>query len=998
MERPNFYILLELDGSISDPVTIEAAVKKKQVEWSRDQIHATKGLEYQKYLEMLPTIRKIMGDAATRGEEAAKSHPLRAERRNKDLRKLTRRVAVLTPGQVRQEHVDYLVREYKGKLSEQEVRGQIPGPIIDRRPKVGSETAGPLPGIQEIAELLRQLEKRDLYDFLEVPESSTAPMLRDSAKRKSEANLKNNNKTAEVTATAKLCGHCLTIFSDPKKRESYNDFLDLQALGELDCGLELIGAAGEIRVCDFDRLVQVGMEAGLTLEKARAYIVEYARRKRWAVTKPEVLRWENWQHCVCHALNPSEAIYCRACHRLLQIACPKCGAKNPNRNAACTSCGLTLADHDEYQHLLRRADLAAAAGKTLEALDLVNQARVLWPGSPEAENREAKLKSEYEQDANEFRRIEAAVDERRFVAAEKLLAAFARRRPEDRRTAGLKTRIRSGIDRARERVEQGRRQEQAGRFEEATETYIKALHDCGDFPEALHSLARFPPESATALEAVSIAQGIQLRWRAPDRTKASAYQLLRKTGSPPQTIKDGTLITEIPALSFLDSQAVPGEFYYYAVYALREGIPSRTAAVVGPVYYAADVSELHARSGEQSITMRWCPPLGARRIEVWRQTGRLPSRAGDGVKVDDVTDDSAIDRDLKTDATYGYRVIAFYRSPEGRLVPTEGLTCLVHVSTPPKPVLDLTVERRGKDLLIRWTPPPRGQVQLFAFDGARPPAAGKIIAPSELSTLGDPLAVQNAGSTQVPAPSHKVFHLIPATLDGSSAVVGKALFVSDLEEVDGLHAEIDDGILSVRWNWRSGLESVVVAVRPDHPPAGPEDPGAVSTRITLGEYERLGCWRSQAPTAIRRVYVTAYAATKHRGNWIYTAGASPGARTELRPGGRCRVRFDLSSASSNWLGRKPEDFGLTIAPETGVEELPELLVVAKPEHRPLHREDGTVIAKVPAGTRCSRLQPYCLSLRAPGPGRFRVWLFPADDLDFEWLEITPNEPKGYWLK
>jgi hypothetical protein len=72
MSRVNFYQLLELkiNPPESDPQVLEAAIKRKQTEWSRLRNHPTKGTQARQYISLLTEIRKVMGDPQLREKEA----------------------------------------------------------------------------------------------------------------------------------------------------------------------------------------------------------------------------------------------------------------------------------------------------------------------------------------------------------------------------------------------------------------------------------------------------------------------------------------------------------------------------------------------------------------------------------------------------------------------------------------------------------------------------------------------------------------------------------------------------------------------------------------------------------------------------------------------------------------------------------------------------------------------------------------------------------------
>ncbi len=71
------------------------------------------------------------------------------------------------------------------------------------------------------------------------------------------------------------------------------------------------------------------------------------------------------------------------------------------------------------------------------------------------------------------------------------------------------------------------------------------------------------------------------------------------------------------------------------------------------------------------------------------------------------------------------------------------------------------------------------------------------------------------------------------TRDGSPAVAGASTAWVVLPPVTGAVLDGD----RLRWTWPAGCTEVVVALRPDAPPTGPEDPAATRRKVTDGRYE-----------------------------------------------------------------------------------------------------------------------------------------------------------------
>src|SRR2546423_1748484 len=132
MEHPNFFILLELPCGESNPATIEAAIKKKQADWSRDRNHPSKGIQAQQYLNMLKDIRAVMLNDEARGAEAVECAKIRKTSEIDRWKEVDQAIAVLAaPGFLLKSQVQGLVNQFKGKVPEADLLKRIKVPIRD---------------------------------------------------------------------------------------------------------------------------------------------------------------------------------------------------------------------------------------------------------------------------------------------------------------------------------------------------------------------------------------------------------------------------------------------------------------------------------------------------------------------------------------------------------------------------------------------------------------------------------------------------------------------------------------------------------------------------------------------------------------------------------------------------------------------------------------------------------------------------------------------------
>ncbi len=333
MERENFYILLELpcDPPETNPEVIEKAISKKQSEWSRLRNHPTKGLHAQKYINMIPEIRRIMQDEALRAKEAEAAKRLLAKDKESRHPEIDRHIDILMgKGHITPEEKAKLAKVHgfreseiqdrinarknasyhridqqitlrmaKGYLTESEIekiakrnsarvediRSRIRCPIhkTDNDPETPKPRQLDRSLEKTIRDNLKLLNKSSLYDFLELPESADLKSLQNAAARKKKELTHSSKKDAVATATSTLAGHCITIFKSEQSRTAYDVSLAKTKLSELDSDIDIAGINGKLRPEYFEILVGKAMDFGMERDEAEKYIKAYCRRKNWTV-------------------------------------------------------------------------------------------------------------------------------------------------------------------------------------------------------------------------------------------------------------------------------------------------------------------------------------------------------------------------------------------------------------------------------------------------------------------------------------------------------------------------------------------------------------------------------------------------------------------------------------------------------------------------------------------------------------------------------------------
>ena len=337
MQRENFYILLDLniDPPENDPNVIEAALLQKKAEWSRLRNHPTKGLQAQKFINMIPDIEQVMRDAVLREQEAIEATAALEKSKeskiseidshidilmgkgfiaNEDIARLAEihglessdiqaRIAAKKSDQYIRVDQQINLRMGKGYLTEAElskiarqnsmapeaIRSRVRCPIVKDEKEVGDLKIRPLDRSIEkaINDNLKVIGKLSLYDFLGVPENADLEILQDKAAKKKKELTTAAKKDAMVTASNTLAGDCLTLFKTNDTRIAYDVSLAMAKLAALDSDINIAAADNKIRHEYVSLLIDKAMKFGMDRQEAADYLRDYCQKKKYRIeSKP----------------------------------------------------------------------------------------------------------------------------------------------------------------------------------------------------------------------------------------------------------------------------------------------------------------------------------------------------------------------------------------------------------------------------------------------------------------------------------------------------------------------------------------------------------------------------------------------------------------------------------------------------------------------------------------------------------------------------------------
>ena len=939
VNRENFYILLEL--TISPPENdigkINTVIDNKQAEWSRLRNHPNKGRQAQLYLDMLPEIKRVMLDDEKRKQEAEEARQITAKKEKEKFKELDEAIKLLsTKKQITEAELEKLAHRYS--VPENVVRNRVKVPIVEGK----TQKKAPKrlePAIQKkISDALEIIGKKSLYEFLELSPKSTINTLIERTKNKDLELKRDSHKNAILTAGLELAGHCMNMFKSEEMRQVYDATLAYQQLEELNKTIDIAGMDGRIEVEEFDALVKKAREFGFTLEEAEEYIEEYGAKKNWSRQKPVVFSVEDMKQCGnCGLMNKSETQNCVACGYPLHIDCPNCRVSNPSTNPNCSKCGFPLGDMPNALPLIKEAHKAKTEGSLRKAIELLRQALLFWPGHPEAAANLREIESQSNKIDLLATELNELVKKRQYYKARQALLKL-KQQDLTHPYLSLEAEINGKIQAAESWVTKAKH---AAKEDDVMEFFSSALLECKDCQEAVEGMAKYPPAPPHHLKAIPSPDYISLQWDKTSSKGTISYRIVRKSRSYPLNALDGESLGETAQTFFNDVNAEPGDLYYYGIYAKRGEIFSPSGAMAGPVLRTAEVESPTPTPGDSVITLDWKAPGNAQEIEVWVKSGSIPSRRGDGIRLQGVRKEGVVVSGLKNGQMYGFRILAIFKDEKGQQVYSGGVTCQSSPVEPPPPVTDLTVRKEGNNLEITWTSPPRGVTHIISSQQRFSVTTGETIPVSKLSELGTalPTQQQGTGKLRVPVNFQGILYLLPVTVLGDVAAVGKAGTATSIDDVTNLTATINSGKLYLEWEWPRGVSKVLIMYHHQHFPTRDEEAVPLKKRFTNVEYLRNSAYVIPSPSTAD-YYFTVYAIVGEGENLLYSTG-----KNFLISNTRIiEVYYDIT-INRSFLG-KINAAELRLFSKGERIQLPETLLVLKNGNLPIRKTDGTPILEI----------------------------------------------------
>lgn len=984
--RPNFYVLLGLDPTVTDPSVIDARIQEKKRDWSRqkNQGNPKDRRDAATALGLVREITAVMSDPAQRDAEAAQARTELAGQAERKKQALKDQVDILRTKEstYTREMVDQLVKGADGVVPAADVESLLKAagltPRVAQAPRPARERLDPVVA-GNIRRNLDLLGVASLYAFLDLPPTTSLALLRKEADE-TYKNLIRIGATDPVgSARSELAGLCLQVFTSDESRNRYNQTLATERMDGLLPLIQTAGADGHITLQGLETLIQKAGEKGVAPQDAEDWIRELAQVRGWRIQPGQPAAASLPQCGLCNTLvSDPKATRCSRCGKPLHVDCPRCGTSVPTTIVSCPQCGANAGDAPLVDRYLALARRDAIDGNLAEALASVEMALLVWPGHKPILEEKARLQKRNADRDGALARVQAQEKARTLLQARTELEAFGRTWGASG-TEALAQRIREGIGRADTAYKKGLDLRNKGLVDDAVAAFDEALGWCTDHPQAQQAAGACPPPPPTGLMVTPLPSGFRLTWKAPPSRSQLSYFVQRKADCQPAAVRDGSRVAETSACQVDDTSADVGRPLYYAVWAVRGATASATPAQAGPFLRVAEVQDLVAQAGDGCVHLSWTPPQGATRVEVLHQV-QTPPAPGTGHAIQ-VSRSSGSHAGLPNGVLQGYRVVAVFRDPAtGRDISSPGVTAVAIPMAPPPVVTDLSPRRSGANVCLTWTPIPGAMVQIRVAPSRPEAQAGRPMPQDRLDTLGTLVPEVAPGEALFEAQRPGDLFFTPVSVAGTLAVPGEPARVTFIDDVRDLKAQVTGRDILLTWTWPRGVETVLVRWRHDDLPMEPVGGTSAREAITMQAYQREDGWVLRNAAQKKHTFMV-FASAPGAGQ----AAWSGGVKALVNLGQRITVSYEVV-LKRNWL-RKVTQALLEIRSDAPV-DLPATLLVGRMDHLPLAPDQGEVLLRsgpMALGTTPMRLELPSTHLARP----MFVKLFFQDPANVALVNLRP---------
>ena len=342
---------------------------------------------------------------------------------------------------------------------------------------------------------------------------------------------------------------------------------------------------------------------------------------------------------------------CPHCGQALYKQCKKCQKDVLVSLDKCPECGFVFASAAMFAKYFASAEQAFRKSDFESARSFLFQAQSADPGEKRRTDELTALinaeEKRYEKPINDLRKL---VADKMFQKASVELATIIGKFPA-LNVSEFETQINTALLQAKAKFDKAKKLSAS----KQADVCLEILEDCVDFKPTVEYLHDNPPKNCSGFS-VSIdsdAGCANVSWsRSPEQ--GITYRIVRKKGKEvPSTEKDGNILADnTKETSYRDSSISPGQWYSYAVFAIRYGVFSTPVGETDILL--ANVTEVHAEQINKTIRLTWNTPKNCTGVTIQRTQNKTKTMLTDNAH------GSFEDKDIQYGIPYSYKLCANY--------------------------------------------------------------------------------------------------------------------------------------------------------------------------------------------------------------------------------------------------------------------------------------------------------------------------------------------------
>lgn len=951
--RDNCFLILELpyDAPGLTDEEIARAIDTKKKFWSRPT-HKKNAVIYEDYKKNLKYIQNVMLDPEKRKKEAQLAKEYVESVLPKRMQLYAQLDNISETEVVSIQDDTGIAKVYLEKLIPQRFNIQIIGK--DPAPLSPVEDPNPKPECADIykktVDQLKELGFEDLYGFLaEEGEQSNLKVIKLEILRNRitamEATFRTAVRDSALTNRQNLCKLAAKAFADEASRDAYNQFVVWYKTDRVIKSIKSVAGANQNRIIGAaadNYLKQLAAIQNGNLKKAQQILEAVGKKEGILISASmDVKKTKSCPNCGCvvEVEDGARIRVCPHCGGALIIKCKKCGTENDASAEFCIHCstsfkelGRLISDCNYAISCIGKADLA-------QARMILDEVDAAWPGLEDANRARKELEKKeavLQKPVDEMRSYMAV---REYYKALQQLENIKQRYPDFQVTE--EGSIRTAVDTADQIWKKIENDEKAGASDRIVQYCEDIFAICADYPGVQEKMRLYPPEMVTGIqvETDKTDGSNRISWK-PSASKGNlVYVVVRKEGAASNSRTDGVQVGETGGTQLRDTKVSPGVLYYYTIFTLRGGIPSRGAFTPEGVANCRELRINKVEAGDGSVHITWHSIPSNVRVKAWRKKNGVPSKAGDGEEVR-CSLSGILDEDLENEVKYGYRLCAEYNL-NGKVVLTEGVTAQATPIFTPEPVDDLQVNYvQGDTFEAVWKDAKDGgKVALYYDEDAIDYDYGDNVSVPELErklTKLQTFAYQ-PGSCKFNLPGEGSYVIVAVNQRHDTGIIGEKTFATKARGIEVDEVKVVGKDLYILGKWPQDARAIVVMYQNSGYPSNVSDRRATRVYVTKRAYDRHSALI--IPDYEKKpYYISLFAELNLNGEITYSLPTT----TLFQEQEKANITYMIKKPG--FLGREAL---VTFQSDQEEFTLPDIQIYGAQYAAPMFKEKGQLVAEVP---------------------------------------------------